>query len=295
MPTGFALNEPYFSRSSRYLRRGKSGPTAAALDLTVLPSFPGLSAPAAPTATAGAGGSLAAATYSYELTATNQNGETLPSAVSTATTVGANGSVALTWTAVAGATGYNVYGRVAGALALLASLGNVTNWNDTGTGAPNAAVTPPIVNSTQTIANAVPGVVRAGDSVYRTANGGVAMLTNAANSGTYLGESEDNYPITLGLGLNVMIGRPDLDSNPVQIDIRTSGEFLKKTTPGDVYTPGAPVYLGIDAQTVTVTASGTSLGKVCNDQNPAGGTFSQNVTGAPGREVVIEIAPPAAV
>jgi hypothetical protein len=99
------------------------------------------------TGTANAG-TLAAATYYYEVTATNAAGATLPSTPASAI-LAATGSVSLTWTAVAGATGYNVYGRPAtsgGTYGLLASV--ITNsYIDAGTPATPGAV-PPTSSST---------------------------------------------------------------------------------------------------------------------------------------------------
>ena len=94
------------------------------------------------TATANAG-TLAAATYFYEVTATNAAGATLPSTPASAI-LAATGSVSLTWTAVAGATGYNVYGRPAtsgGIYGLLASV-STNSYTDAGTPATPGAVPP---------------------------------------------------------------------------------------------------------------------------------------------------------
>lgn len=77
------------------------------------------------------GGTLAADTYEYVVTAISANaGETLPSAEVAATTTGSTGSVALAWTAVAGAASYKVYGRQHGNLRLLGSPGT-NSFTDT--------------------------------------------------------------------------------------------------------------------------------------------------------------------
>jgi hypothetical protein len=72
----------------------------------------GLATPSAPTLTSSAsGGSLAAATYYYQLAAVNVNGTT-PSVSSNPISVTTTGSVSqntLTWTAVSNASSYNVY------------------------------------------------------------------------------------------------------------------------------------------------------------------------------------------
>jgi len=60
----------------------------------------------------GSGGTLGAGRYSYEVTAVESGGgETLPSALESATVTGRRGSVALTWNSEAGAISYDVYGR----------------------------------------------------------------------------------------------------------------------------------------------------------------------------------------
>lgn len=69
-----------------------------------------LAAPANPAAVASeSGGTLAAATYYYKITAVNAAGESLGSAEVNGVIAGATGSIALTWDAVTGATGYRIY------------------------------------------------------------------------------------------------------------------------------------------------------------------------------------------
>lgn len=286
------------NQMTRAVRRFGKPPTAAAIDLTVTPAFNAIAAPLVPTLTAGTAGALATGNYTYRVTALTPNGESTPSPEPTAVAVtGPNGSVAIAWTAVTGATGYAIYGRTAGAEQFIAVVGAVTTFTDTGAIAPSGAL--PATNTTGAIAGAVAGQVNAGDMVYRTANGGVASLNTPgvanANTASFLGVAEETYPTVVGLGEGVVIGRPLNDTHVVRIAIRTSGEFRFKTTPGDTYAPGDTVYLGLDAQTVQKTATGTAIGRVCNDQGPVGGDFSSTVTGAAGQEVVIEIAPPAAV
>jgi hypothetical protein len=88
--------------------------------------------------------------YGYKVTATNAAGETLPSTEGTTTTgnaalTGVNYN-ALTWSAVAGATGYKVYGRASGGpWLLIATLGAVLLYSDTGAVTP--AGSPPVVDS----------------------------------------------------------------------------------------------------------------------------------------------------
>lgn len=65
---------------------------------------------AAPTLTGStSGGTLAAATYYYVISAVNATGESAKSSEANVTTTGSTGSVGLTWPAVLNATSYKVY------------------------------------------------------------------------------------------------------------------------------------------------------------------------------------------
>jgi hypothetical protein len=83
-----------------------------------------------------AGGTLAAGTYRYYVTAINASGETTISNEQTATIAGATGSVTVNWAAVTGATGYKVYrtaaGGAAGTQLLIATVGAVILYLDDG-------------------------------------------------------------------------------------------------------------------------------------------------------------------
>jgi len=100
-----------------------------------------LTTPAAPTATTSTtGGTIAAGTQSYRLTALGASGETLPSTAVTQATTGATSTVTLTWVAVTNATGYKIYGRTAGSELLIATVGVVTTYTDTGSLTPAGAL-----------------------------------------------------------------------------------------------------------------------------------------------------------
>jgi hypothetical protein len=106
-----------------------------------------LASPTLTSATASAtGGSLAAATYYYEITATTAYGETLSSNQVSATTTGATGSVALKWLALTSAsvTGYRIYRATAsGQETLLTSVAaTATSYTDTGSAVPGSTVPP---------------------------------------------------------------------------------------------------------------------------------------------------------
>jgi hypothetical protein len=98
--------------------------------------------PAAPTLTPSTtGGTLPAGTYNYRIAANNLNGETLagPEAASNVTTTGTTSSIAISWTAVPGATSYEIYGRTAGAELFIAEL-TATTYTDTGSVTPAGAM-----------------------------------------------------------------------------------------------------------------------------------------------------------
>lgn len=92
------------------------------------------------------GGTLAAATYFYRVSATDANGETLASTETSQATTGTTSTVTVNWGAVTGATGYKVYGRTTGAELLIAAVGNVTTYTDTGSITPSGAL--PAANTT---------------------------------------------------------------------------------------------------------------------------------------------------
>jgi hypothetical protein len=97
--------------------------------------------------TAITGGTLAAGTYSYRVSALDgAGGETLASEATTQTTTGSTSTVTVNWGAVTGATGYRVYGRTVAGEQLLATVGNVTTWTDDGSATPAGAL--PATNTT---------------------------------------------------------------------------------------------------------------------------------------------------
>lgn len=105
-------------------------------------------APPQPTSsTSGTGGTLAAATYSYRITAVINGIETAPSPAKTQTTTGTTSTVTINWTTIAAsapysaATAFKVYGRTSGTEQLLSTVNMpTTTYTDTGAGTPSGAL-----------------------------------------------------------------------------------------------------------------------------------------------------------
>jgi hypothetical protein len=92
------------------------------------------------------GGTLAAATYAYKITAVIGSVESAPSSASTGTvTSGSTSSITVSWAAVPGATSYKVYGRTGGSFLLMNTVTAPTvQYVDTNADTPSGAT--PIVN-----------------------------------------------------------------------------------------------------------------------------------------------------
>jgi hypothetical protein len=95
-------------------------------------------------ATATTGGTITAGTYKYIVTAINAVGETNISNEQTITTTGSTSTVTVTWGAVTGATGYNLYKTAAGGATgtelKYKTVGVVTTDTDTAPGSPSGAL-----------------------------------------------------------------------------------------------------------------------------------------------------------
>jgi hypothetical protein len=98
------------------------------------------------------GGTLAAGATYWVVTATTANGETTVSNEVTATLTGSTSSAVLSWSAVVGATGYNVYrGTTAGGENKLVASVSTNTYTDTG--AASTTVSPPSTNTAEISAN----------------------------------------------------------------------------------------------------------------------------------------------
>lgn len=101
---------------------------------------------------AGTGGTLAAGSYFYVVTAVNGAGETTASAEVSTTTTGSTSSAIVNWNGVTGSTGYKVYrGTTSGAEnKLIATISSPTTESFTDTGGAGTSTSPPSSNTAST-------------------------------------------------------------------------------------------------------------------------------------------------
>jgi hypothetical protein len=144
-------------------------------------------------------GTTGSTSYSYRVSAVNAIGETL-ACVSVATTTGnatlsATNYNAITWSAVSGATGYNIWGRYATGLGetYMGTVYGLLVYNDKGQDDPSLSYLPPEANNTTGVKGtmaefAISRIFTAGDPAYpsRLSFGGTG--TNIGNfSGSSVG------------------------------------------------------------------------------------------------------------
>jgi hypothetical protein len=144
-------------------------------------------------------GTTGTTSYSYRVSAVNAIGETL-ACVSVATTTGnatlsATNYNAITWSAVSGATGYNIWGRYATGLGetYMGTVYGLLVYNDKGQDDPSLSYLPPEANNTTGVKGtmaefAISRIFTAGDPAYpsRLSFGGTG--TNIGNfSGSSVG------------------------------------------------------------------------------------------------------------
>lgn len=92
----------------------------------------------------------------------------------------------MNWTKVTGATGYKVYGRATGAQQLLATVGDVATWTDTGSVTPSGAL--PTTNTTGMGEGTSTDVVVASGA---TATIGLFVASGSVPAGVYLTVKQD--------------------------------------------------------------------------------------------------------
>ena len=180
-------------------------------------------------ATAGAGGTLAAGTYWYRVSAINAYGETLASTETSQVTAGATSTVTVNWVtptapnADTAVTGYRIYGRTEGAQLLLAQVGLVNTWIDTGALTPAGAL--PASNTTARCAKQLD-----------------------PRSLTWVGYEYDGDWYPLAEGINPQLYTNDLSRRPLRYEIRQCIELwpVPSETEGNLVIKGR---FGLDAFT----------------------------------------------
>lgn len=96
-------------------------------------------------------GTLGAGTYYYRIVAIDIFGGKTLASTETSLALGAAGGVNVNWTKVAGAMGYEIYGRATGAELLIATVGDVATYLDDGSVTPSGAL--PAKNTTCMLVN----------------------------------------------------------------------------------------------------------------------------------------------
>jgi hypothetical protein len=225
--------------------------------------------PSAPTLTStSTGGALAANTYYYELAADGANGSTLAVASSPAsvTTTGTTSVNTLTWTSVAGATGYTVYRSVNGTTWYGITVSNATTTiTDNGSNYSwNVPTILPTVNSAQGNLNV--------NGIYQI--NGLTVL-QAPGLGDVFGGTETTINTT---GTNdTAFGASDFQSLTSGIsDTAVGAQALVSNTSGNNDT--AVGFQSLDANTTgsanTALGVGSLQGLLSGSSNTASGTYA---------------------
>lgn len=173
--------------------------------ISLSPDDPFITAvPSAPSLSTGTGGLFSSGTYYYVVTAINSYGETGSSSESNIA-VAPGDTVNLSWTAVTGATNYNVYrGSASGQEYLVGSSGGATTFTDTGDTI-DLSTAPPTFNSTD--------------------NAGSMMVTDVGDQYGALRFNVTQVPSNMSAG-DVVIAYLDYDpTNYTILTLRADGSF----------------------------------------------------------------------
>ncbi|GEM_PF-6663697 len=194
------------------------------------------------------GGSLATGTYYYKITALDGVGETAGGTEASAAVTGPNGSVAISWTAVPGATSYRIYrGTSAGGENVYYT---TTGTSFTDTGAAGTSGSPPATTSAY-----INRLAAAGNSWLMGGNLGIGAKTKLSKL-TIVARPSSAISGTVAktAGSSTLTG--------------TNTKFLSEVGIGDrISVPGVVA----ETKTVTAIASDTSLTVDSNFANTASG------------------------
>jgi hypothetical protein len=226
------------------------------------------------------GGSLApTTTYYYQITATNAQGETLGSSTVTGTTASTLKQITVSWSQIAGATGYKIYRNtsnsfISGSLLLTTiTNGTTVSYLDTGT-ATTAGLPPTTTTGTGITIQGWKGQSGNIFSVFSGTAGSNALTINGAgnvavNSGMFV---QGNYSNTSSLGVLGFTGLAT--AAYIQNASTTPGDLLEFQANGGsilakVDSSGnLQVASSLDRQTAgTLTIGGTTATAVALGQN----------------------------
>ena len=143
-PTWFNVASPFTGATANQVGNLLIPTAAMRLNVTAVMAAPVQSA----TSTSTTGGTLAAGTYFYKVTALNAAGETVGSNEQSQVTTGTTSTVTVSWGAVTGATSYRVYrGTATNAENVFYAVAGGATVTFTDTGAASTAGTPPSTNT----------------------------------------------------------------------------------------------------------------------------------------------------
>jgi len=145
----------------------------------------------------GSGGTLAAGSYFFEVTALNGTGETIASPEATTTTSGTTSSVALAWTAITGATSYRVYWSTTTGTEGHYFTTATNSYTMTATG--GTAVAPPLQNTTVDLG----AEINAANTTLVAAGGGTIVLPNISANIATTATINGSYVSIQGWGISV--------------------------------------------------------------------------------------------
>ena len=180
----------------------------------------------------GTGGTLAAGTYFYKITATNAAGESIAGVEASTTVSGTTSSIALSWTAVTGATGYRIYRGTAAGGESVYYTSSTASYTDTN--AASTAGTPPATTGSLIASCTIPSTA---GGLSTDANGcltpdGVWWKTFTPISNRVQGLAIPALgagiaPIVTGLYMGASYRFPELLNAPAANDYGTQIKFMR--------------------------------------------------------------------
>ncbi len=224
--------------------------------------------PGTPTLTASTtGGTLAAATYYYKITALdNRGGETSASTEASVTTTGTTGSVAISWPGVNGGKSYRIYRGTSanGENVYYAPAGNSTSFTDTGAASANSS--PPSYNNAYSVYLDPNGNMNAIEAyIYNGASGNQSHIYQRVNSRmTFtpdMGNTSNFFEVS-----NLPDMSFEMQSSTGYVNFQAYGATLKLQTAGsgDVQINSASNSIIVSANFYPGTNNAKTLGTASN-------------------------------